>query len=60
MGKIMRVNLSELKANLEEIPDEYKGLGGRGLTSEIISREVPPLADSLGKVKNRLDHHQRT
>jgi aldehyde:ferredoxin oxidoreductase len=48
MGKIMRVNLSELKAKVEEMPKEYQGLGGRGLSSNIIGREVPPKADPLG------------
>jgi aldehyde:ferredoxin oxidoreductase len=53
MRKIMRVNLSELKANVEDIPKEYHELGGRGLTSHIISREVPPTTDPLGP-KNKL------
>ena len=42
MGNLMRVNMSELKVSIEEMPKEYQGLGGRGLTSGIISREVPP------------------
>src|SRR4030042_4583491 len=48
MVKIMRVNLSELKVKVEEMPKEYQGLGGRGLSSNIIGREVPPKADPLG------------
>jgi len=48
MGKIMRINLSELRANVEDMPKEYRGLGGRGLSSHIISSEVIPLADPLG------------
>jgi aldehyde:ferredoxin oxidoreductase len=48
MGKIMRVNLSELKVNVEDIPKEYLGLGGRGLSSHIVGREVPPKTDPLG------------
>ena len=48
MAKILRVNLSELKANIEDLPKGYEGLGGRALTSGIVSREVPPLADPLG------------
>lgn len=47
MRKILRVNLSELKANFEDIPKEYQELGGRGLTSHIISREVSPTTDPL-------------
>jgi len=53
MGKIMRVSMSELKVNIEETPTEYQGLGGRGLTSQIISREVNPMADPLG-IENKL------
>lgn len=53
MGKIMRVSMSELKVNIEETPTEYQGLGGRGLTSQIISREVNPKADPLG-IENKL------
>jgi aldehyde:ferredoxin oxidoreductase len=48
MGKIMRVNLSELKVKVEDMPKEYQGLGGRGLSSNIIGKEVPPKADPLG------------
>jgi aldehyde:ferredoxin oxidoreductase len=48
MGKIMRVNLSELKVKVEDMPKEYQGLGGRGLSSHMIGREVSPKADPLG------------
>ena len=48
MGKIMRVNLSDLKVNVEDMPREYQGLGGRGLSSHIVGSEVPPKADPLG------------
>ncbi len=48
MAKILRVNMSELKATIEELPRDYQELGGRALTSGIISKEVPPLADPLG------------
>jgi aldehyde:ferredoxin oxidoreductase len=47
MGKIMRVNLSELKVKVEDLPKEYRGLGGRGLSSHIIGKEVPPKVDPL-------------
>jgi aldehyde:ferredoxin oxidoreductase len=53
MGKIMRINLSESKAEVEDMPKEYQGLGGRGLSSQIVGREVPPRADPLGP-ENRL------
>jgi aldehyde:ferredoxin oxidoreductase len=48
MGKIMRVNLSELKIKVEEMSKEYLGLGGRGLSSRIVGKEVPPKANPLG------------
>ena len=48
MAKILRVNLSDLKTNIEDLPKAYEGLGGRALTSAIVSQEVPPLADPLG------------
>jgi len=48
MGKIMRINLSESKVVVEGMPKEYLGLGGRGLSSHIVGREVPPKADPLG------------
>jgi aldehyde:ferredoxin oxidoreductase len=53
MAKILRVNLSDLKANIEDLPKGYEGLGGRALTSTLVSKEVPPLADPLGP-ENRL------
>ena len=48
MGKIMRINLSESRVVVEDMPKEYRGLGGRGLSSHIIGREVTPKADPLG------------
>jgi aldehyde:ferredoxin oxidoreductase len=48
MAKILRVNLVDLKANIEDMPKEYEGLGGRALTSTIVSNEVPPLTEPLG------------
>ena len=53
MAKILRVNLSDLKTNIEDLPRQYEGLGGRALTSAIVSKEVPPLADPLG-AENKL------
>ena len=53
MDKILRVNMSELKAHIEDLPKGYEGFGGRGLTSSIVNREVPPVADPLG-AENKL------
>jgi aldehyde:ferredoxin oxidoreductase len=47
--KIIRVNMSTLSASIEAVPDEWAGLGGRGLTSTIVAGEVPPTCEPLGK-----------
>ena len=46
--KILRLNMSDRTYQLEEVPAAYKNLGGRGLTSTIVSDEVPPLCHPLG------------
>ncbi len=48
MARILRVDLTSGKSSWEEMPERYKGLGGRGLTSAIVAAEVPPKADPLG------------
>jgi aldehyde:ferredoxin oxidoreductase len=53
MGKIFRVNMSDLKIQVEEFPKEYQRLGGRCLTSTIILQEVPATCDPLGR-QNKL------
>ncbi len=45
--------MSSLAATAEEIPEIYQGLGGRGLTSHIIDKEVIPACDPLG-AENKL------
>ena len=51
--KIYRVNMSKLSFVAEEVPDEWKVLGGRGLTSVIVAKEVDPTCHPLGS-KNKL------
>lgn len=46
--KIFRVNMTDLSTSIEEIPNEWAGHGGRGLTSTIIAAEVPPTCHPLG------------
>ena len=46
--KFIRVNMSEKTINIEDVPQDYMGLGGRGLTSIMINAEVPPKCDPLG------------
>ncbi len=45
--------MKNLKITSEEVPEDYKELGGRALTSQIIADEVPPKAHPLGP-KNKL------
>ncbi|MFO7794963.1 MAG: aldehyde ferredoxin oxidoreductase family protein [Promethearchaeati archaeon] len=46
--KILRVNMKTLETKFEDFPEKYAALGGRGLTSTIISDEVPPTCNPLG------------
>ena len=51
--KFIRVNMSSKSAHVENVPESYLGLGGRGLTSIMVNGEVPPKCDPLGP-ENRL------
>ena len=51
--KIFRVNMSDLSAVVEDVPSEWMGLGGRGLTSTVVAAEVEPTCHPLG-VHNKL------
>jgi aldehyde:ferredoxin oxidoreductase len=46
--KIFRVNMSDLSTSIEDVPQAWAGLGGRGLTSTIVAAEVPPTCHPLG------------
>jgi aldehyde:ferredoxin oxidoreductase len=46
--KFIRVNITEKIVKIEEVPQDYLGLGGRGLTSIMINADVPPECDPLG------------
>ena len=48
MSKILRVNMSDQTYKYEDVPDKYKLLGGRGLTSAITCDEVPATCHPLG------------
>ncbi len=48
MAKIMRINLSESNVQIEDVPKESQGTGGRYLSSYIIAAEVPPNANPCG------------
>ena len=47
--KIFRINLSDMSTRIEDVPKEWQGLGGRGLTSAIVAAEVKPSCHPLGK-----------
>ena len=53
MEKILRVNMATQQVTDEPIAAAYTGLGGRALTSKIVSEEVPPLCHPLG-AENKL------
>jgi aldehyde:ferredoxin oxidoreductase len=46
--KLIRVNMSGKSVHVEGVPQDYAGLGGRGLTSIIVNTEVPAKCDPLG------------
>jgi aldehyde:ferredoxin oxidoreductase len=48
MSKILRVDMTKLTTKFEDVPDKYRLLGGRGLTSAITCAEVPPTCHPLG------------
>ncbi len=48
MGKILRVNMTDLTAKYEDVPEKYAMWGGRGLTSAVTFNEVLPTCHPLG------------
>lgn len=46
--KFLHVDMTHQQINVKDVPPEYIGLGGRGLTSILINAEVPPDCDPLG------------
>ena len=46
--KLIRVDMHDGTIRTEDLPQDYAGLGGRGLTSIMINAEVPPQCDPLG------------
>ena len=46
--KFLRVDMANKTVKVEDMPQQYMGLGGRGLTSVMINAEVPPTCDPLG------------
>ena len=48
MSWILRLNMTDRTVTFEDLPEKYKFLGGRGLTSTIVHDEVDPLCHPLG------------
>jgi len=48
MSKFLRVNMTNLTVKFEDVPEKYKLMGGRGLSSAITCDEVPPACHPLG------------
>ncbi len=48
IDKIYRVNMTNLSSKIEDVPAQWMGLGGRGLTSTIVAAEVDPECHPLG------------
>jgi len=46
--KFININMTDKSVNMSDVPQQYLGLGGRGLTSTIINAEVVPTCDPLG------------
>ncbi|WP_457571243.1 aldehyde ferredoxin oxidoreductase family protein [Desulfovulcanus sp.] len=49
MASLLRINIQKKEFSFEELSGDYAGLGGRGLTSRIVRKEVPPTCHPLGK-----------
>jgi len=48
MNRILRIDLDTRTAAEQPVPEGWRALGGRGLSSAIVAEEVPPGADPLG------------
>jgi aldehyde:ferredoxin oxidoreductase len=48
MTKFVRINMGDRSYSLESVPKAYTNMGGRWLTSAIVSAEVPPNCHPLG------------
>jgi len=47
--RLLRVNLSSGTVKTDLLPEQYRMLGGRGLTSTLINEMVPPDCDPMGR-----------
>lgn len=49
LNKIIRVNLTDGTIKNEVVPNKYRKLGGRALTAQMLTDEVNPACEALGK-----------
>lgn len=45
---LVRVNMTDRTYQVTDVPEAYRHLAGRGLTSSVVAAEVPPLSHPLG------------
>ncbi|MEE9613264.1 MAG: aldehyde ferredoxin oxidoreductase N-terminal domain-containing protein, partial [Desulfatiglandales bacterium] len=48
MEQILRLDMSRKEAQKEEVSEEYRLMGGRGLSAMILNKEIDPLCHPLG------------
>ena len=48
MKDLLRVNMTDLTANIEPVPEAWAKYGGRALTDAVVYHEVPADSDPLG------------
>jgi aldehyde:ferredoxin oxidoreductase len=46
--RFLRVNMTDQSIHAEDVPENYRTLGGRALTSTLVQAEVAATADPLG------------
>lgn len=49
MSRILRINMTTLTAAFEQVGEDRRRLGGRGLTAHVLEGEVPADCDPLGE-----------
>jgi aldehyde:ferredoxin oxidoreductase len=46
--KILRVNMSQLRVEWQDVPEAYERVGGRALIARLLLEEIPAACDALG------------
>ena len=46
--KLIRIDMTSKSIKVEDVPEKYQKMGGRGLTSVMINTEMPAGCDPLG------------